>query len=55
PNNPPTLQMGEEMGRFNMGSTIIMLFGKDKIQWDSGFAADKTVKLGEKIGRVLAG
>jgi phosphatidylserine decarboxylase len=48
--NPPTLNIGEEMGRFNMGSTIIVLFSRDKIQWDSGFVADKTVKLGEKIG-----
>ncbi|MFZ2450558.1 MAG: archaetidylserine decarboxylase [Methylovulum miyakonense] len=52
--NAPTLNIGEEMGRFNMGSTIIMLFGKDKMQWDSGFSADKEVKLGEKIGEAVA-
>lgn len=50
--NAPTLNIGEEMGRFNMGSTIIVLFGKDKMQWDSGFVADKAVKLGEKIGEL---
>jgi phosphatidylserine decarboxylase len=49
---PRTLQKGEEMGRFNMGSTIIVLFGKDKVQWDSGFKADALVKLGSKIGKV---
>ena len=49
----PTLKIGEEMGRFNMGSTIIVLFGKDKAQWDTGFTADKVVKLGEKIGNIL--
>lgn len=48
----PTLKIGEEMGRFNMGSTIIVLFGKDKAAWDAGFKAGKTVKLGELIGRV---
>lgn len=53
PNNPPTLSMGEEMGRFNMGSTIIVLFGKDKIRWDSGFAPNKAVKLREKIGGLI--
>ncbi|MDI1279075.1 archaetidylserine decarboxylase [Methylobacter sp.] len=49
----PTLKIGEEMGRFNMGSTIIVLFGKDKAQWDAEFKAEKTVKLGELIGRVV--
>jgi phosphatidylserine decarboxylase len=50
----PTLKIGEEMGRFNMGSTIIVLFAKDKAQWDSELTADKVVKLGEKIGKTLA-
>jgi len=49
----PTLKIGEEMGRFNMGSTIIVLFGKDKAQWNAEFKAGKTVKLGELIGRVV--
>ncbi|MBC8379242.1 MAG: phosphatidylserine decarboxylase [Methylobacter sp.] len=48
----PVLKIGEEMGRFNMGSTIIVLFGKDKAEWDAEFKAGKTVKLGELIGRV---
>ncbi|MDD1613263.1 MAG: archaetidylserine decarboxylase [Methylococcaceae bacterium] len=52
--NAPTLKIGEEMGRFNMGSTVIVLFGKDKAQWDSEFTADKVVKLGEKIGKTIA-
>ncbi|MFA6051471.1 MAG: archaetidylserine decarboxylase [Methylobacter sp.] len=51
--NAPTLKIGEEMGRFNMGSTIIVLFGKDKAKWDAEFKAEKTVKLGELIGRVV--
>jgi phosphatidylserine decarboxylase len=48
----PTIKKGEEMGRFNMGSTIIVLFGKDQAQWDAEFKAEQTVKLGELIGRV---
>ena len=51
--NAPTLKIGEEMGRFNMGSTIIVLFGNNKVQWDSGFKANKIVKLGQLIGRTL--
>lgn len=47
-----TLRKGDEMGRFNMGSTIIVLFVKDRVQWESEFKADKLVKLGEMIGRL---
>lgn len=46
----PQLEKGEEMGRFNMGSTIIVLFGKDKIAWDKTLAAGESVKLGKQIG-----
>jgi phosphatidylserine decarboxylase len=48
----PSIKIGEEMGRFNMGSTIIVLFGKDQAQWDVEFKAEQPVKLGELIGRV---
>ncbi|MGZ8165023.1 MAG: archaetidylserine decarboxylase [Methylobacter sp.] len=51
--NAPKLKIGQEMGRFNMGSTVIVLFGKDKVQWDAEFQANKVVKLGEKIGKIL--
>ena len=50
----PLLKIGEEMGRFNMGSTIIVLFGKDKAHWDNELTADKLVRLGERIGKILA-
>ncbi len=51
--NAPVLKIGEEMGRFNMGSTIIVLFAKDQAQWNPDFTADKIVKLGEHIGNTL--
>lgn len=51
--NAPVLKIGEEMGRFNMGSTIIVLLGKDKAEWANNFTANKVVKLGEKIGNTL--
>ncbi len=47
------LKKGEEMGRFNMGSTIIVLFGKDKVAWEKNLTAGKPVRLGEKIGHRL--
>ena len=49
--NAPTLEKGAELGRFNMGSTIIMLFGKDKAIWDADLIAGAPVKLGQHIGR----
>jgi phosphatidylserine decarboxylase len=50
---PLTIKKGEEMGRFNMGSTIIVLFGKDKVQWSNDFKADQLVNLGEMIGKAV--
>ena len=49
--NAPMLKIGEDMGRFNMGSTIIVLFAKDKVKWDVEFKMEKVVKLRELIGR----
>lgn len=48
---PLVIEKGEEMGRFNMGSTIIVLFAKDVVEWDSKFKADADVSLGELIAR----
>ncbi len=49
--NPPVLQRGEEMGRFNMGSTIIVLFAKNRINWTEDLAPGKPVQLGQLLGR----
>jgi len=49
--NAPQLKRGEEMGRFNMGSTIIVLYGNDVMDWEEMLTAGKTVQLGEKIGQ----
>lgn len=53
PFNPPFLKRGEEMGRFNMGSTIIVLFGRNKIKWESGLVAGRQVNMGELIGNTI--
>jgi len=46
------LDKGAEMGRFNMGSTVILLFEPDRLQWDTGVRPDQTVRLGQKIAQV---
>jgi phosphatidylserine decarboxylase len=46
---------GEEMGRFNMGSTVILLFPKNTIEWAPEMVSGRTVRMGETIGRRLGG
>lgn len=45
-----SLQRGEEMGRFNMGSTVILLFGKDQVQWLDTLQADQPLRMGQHLG-----
>lgn len=44
---------GDEMGRFNLGSTAIVLFAKDKIRWLEKFQAGTATKMGEAFGEVI--
>ncbi len=47
---PVKLPKGAELGRFNMGSTVILLAEAGKIDWDAGLQAETAVKLGARIG-----
>jgi phosphatidylserine decarboxylase len=47
PGEPVVLEKGEEMGRFNMGSTVILLFGKDAVEWADELTPGRTMRLGE--------
>ncbi|ODJ89507.1 phosphatidylserine decarboxylase proenzyme [Candidatus Thiodiazotropha endolucinida] len=49
------LEKGDEMGRFNMGSTVILLFAKDAIEWHDDFIADSPVRMGEAIATATGG
>jgi len=40
---------GEEMGRFNMGSTVILLFEPGQISFESEITTDANVVMGQKI------
>ena len=44
------LTKGDEMGRFNMGSTIVVLFGQNAIEWMKDLSPGKPTRLGEVIG-----
>jgi phosphatidylserine decarboxylase len=51
---PITLDKGTEMGRFKLGSTVILLFAQDKVLWDEALAANSPVKLGEKVASAVS-
>ncbi|HZF44530.1 MAG TPA: archaetidylserine decarboxylase [Sphingomonadaceae bacterium] len=48
------LSKGEEMGRFLLGSTIVMLFKKDTIAFNQDWAPERPVRLGEAMGHAKA-
>lgn len=45
-----TLKQGDEMGRFLLGSTVVMLFQKDALQFNAEWQAASPVRLGEVMG-----
>ena len=50
---PPTaLEKGAELGRFNMGSTVILLFEPRRARWQASLGAGSIVRLGQCLGKV---
>jgi phosphatidylserine decarboxylase len=45
-----SLEKGAELGRFNMGSTVILLFQKDRAHWLGEVRAGAIVRLGQSLG-----
>ena len=48
------LRRGQEMGRFNTGSTVILLFPGNRVHWSDDLYAGSSVRMGQGIGRVRA-
>ena len=48
------LVQGREMGRFNMGSTVIMMLANPAVEWASWMAPDMPVRMGRRIGSAPA-
>ena len=46
---PIRLEQGEEMGRFKLGSTVILLFAEDAIKWQDSYQAGTVTRLGEAL------
>ena len=45
------LTRGEEMGRFNMGSTVVVLLSPDSVDWLPALEPGASVQMGQAIGR----
>ncbi len=47
------LKQGDEMGRFLLGSTVVMLFEKDAVQFNADWQPARSIRLGEMMGNAL--
>jgi len=43
------LKKGDEMGRFLLGSTVVMLFGKDRLAFNPEWSAARPIRMGEAM------
>ena len=44
------LRKGEEMGRFLLGSTVVMLFPKDRLSFNPDWSPTRSIRMGETMG-----
>lgn len=50
--NAPALARGDELGRFNMGSTVIALFPPGSVELNATLRHASAVRMGQAIGRI---
>jgi phosphatidylserine decarboxylase len=48
-----TLRKGEEMGRFLLGSTVVMLFPESTLEFNPQWASARAIQMGEAMGKLL--
>jgi phosphatidylserine decarboxylase len=46
---PLVLEKGKELGRFSLGSTVIVLFGENRCQWLRSLKAEQPLRMGEAM------
>lgn len=54
PDPPLRLARGAELGRFNLGSTVVMIFPRGLVEWSDTLVAGQALRMGEAIGRLKA-
>lgn len=53
-NTPMSFKKGEELGQFNLGSTVILFFEANTIRWEeSALNAQRKLLMGEKIASII--
>jgi phosphatidylserine decarboxylase len=52
PSASARLEQGDEMGRFNMGSTVILVLPPGSTQWNADLQAGSTIRMGQALARV---
>jgi phosphatidylserine decarboxylase len=50
---PLPVDKGAELGRFEMGSTVVLLFESGRVKWDEGVVPESKVRMGQRLGEVL--
>lgn len=48
---PVTFDKGQEMGRFRLGSTVVLVMPKGSVAWNDNMIAGTTVKMGQAFGK----
>lgn len=48
-----TLEKGAELGHFELGSTVILLFPKNTMEWNTDLKAESIVTMGSAMGRKI--
>ncbi|MBK7863292.1 MAG: phosphatidylserine decarboxylase [Archangiaceae bacterium] len=48
---PIPIERGGELGMFEMGSTVILLFEKGRVKWDPSLQPTSAVRMGTRIGQ----
>lgn len=53
-NQSISLKQGEEMGRFLLGSTVVMLFPANTLTFNKTWMSERAIKLGEKMASAIS-
>jgi len=53
PMHPVALERGDELGRFHLGSTVILLAPPGALNWNANLSAGREVRLGEALATIV--
>ena len=49
----PEFKAGDEMGRFLLGSTVVLLFEPDQVEWSAELDPLSVVRMGQSLGKLV--